>query len=222
MGSKLIYETTDGETIDLETAWGTLGARISGADTAQWRRLGKDLAAAYSEPIRRYHGKSHVLAVLAVLGEIAPDPTVAQQLAAFAHDVVYDPTAAGYADEEASAVWAEEHLLEAGVGARLVADCAALTRATAGHQLDQTPGCAEFLDADLAILGSAPIVYDQYALNIRVEYEHLPDDVFRKGRAAVLESFSARDVLFFSEPGQIRFEKAARSNLARELETLRH
>lgn len=204
----------------LRGAWTALGDRIPSVDGIAWQAIGNDLAAAYSEPIRRYHAAAHVLAVLEVLGELAPAPTVAQQLAAFVHDVVYDPQAERYANEEASAVWAEVRLAEAGVRSETVAGVAALTRATAGHQLDQSPGCAEFLDADLAILGTAPAVYDHYASNIRAEYQHLPDDDFRRGRAAVLESFLARDVLFFSQPGQTRFEKAARSNLARELALL--
>ncbi len=200
--------------------WQTLGTQIEGVDDSVWAKLGGELLDAYSEPVRRYHTAVHVLAVLRTLEEITSVPSVEQQLAAFIHDAIYDPTAEGYANEEASAGWAEVRLPEAGVSPDVVAASATLTRATAGHRLDETDGCAEFLDADLAILAAPANTYDRYAENIRAEYAHVPKELFRAGRAAVLESFLARDVLFFSLEGQRRFESAARANLARELAAL--
>lgn len=205
---------------ELTAAWAALGTRMAVVDSDQWRLLGADVAAAYAAPDRHYHGTAHVLSVLRVLDELSPAPSIAQQLAAFVHDVIYDATASGYENEEASAVWAEEHLPSVGVPADVVALAARLTRATAGHQLDDTPGCAEFLDADLAILGADEATYDQYARNVRTEYAHVPDNAFTEGRAAVLQSFTEREVLFFSAPGQQAFESQARRNLARELATL--
>lgn len=48
-----------------------------------------------------------------------------------------------------------------------------------------------FLDADMAVLGKQPNAYKQYAALIRMEYNHVPHDVYCSKRADVLESFAS-------------------------------
>lgn len=211
------------DAIDFTAAWLCLGERMESVDAGadgDWVVVGGDVAAAYASTGRHYHARGHVLAVLEVLDLLCQAPTIAQQLAAFVHDIVYDPQAEGYANEEASAVWAEQHLPDLGVPPDIVAQTAALTRATAGHELADAVGCGEFLDADLSILGTNETTYDRYARQIRQEYAHVPDDAFRQGRAAVLQSFLNRYEMFFSPLGKSYYEARARANMSRELARL--
>jgi predicted metal-dependent HD superfamily phosphohydrolase len=76
---------------------------------------------------------------------------------------------------------------------------------------------AAFLDADLAILGSAPARYDEYAAQIRREYAHIPAALFRSGRASLMRAFLARPRIYATEEFRERFEAQARANIEREL-----
>ena len=48
--------------------------------------------------------------------------------------------------------------------------------------------CNLFIGADLSILWSQPQTYRWYARGVRAEYAHVPNDQYRIGRAAVLDS----------------------------------
>ena len=100
------------------------------------------------------------------------------QLAAFFHDAVYNPQAPPNENEYQSSKLATTFLGELGVHPSVVSDTASIIDATAAHKSNDTPGCREFLDADLSILGSAPETYDSYAAAIRAEYSHVPDAEF--------------------------------------------
>ena len=77
-------------------------------------------------------------------------------------------------------------------------------------------GAAVLVDADLAVLAAAPVHYERYRRRVRAEYAHVPDDAWRRGRAAVLRSLLGRDRLFHSPGGRGR-EASARRNLLTEL-----
>lgn len=200
---------TDAAYHQLHQAWAALCAEVESLDPS----IVGQLLALLGEPHRTYHGPAHVGAVLTNLGLLTETPTPQVRLAAFFHDAVYDPRRTD--NEERSARLAEDLL--GSTPSDVSGAVAALTRATGGHQLDETPDCALFLDADLAILGAPPGVYDRYAAAIRNEYQHIPEPAYRAGRAAVLEGFAARACLFFSDPGRQLWEEPARQNLAREL-----
>lgn len=85
----------------------------------------------------------------------------------------------------------------AGAASATVAEVARLVRLTATH--DPRPAVdagALLCDADLAILAADPAGYDTYAAAVRWEYAHLPNEVFRAGRAAVLRSLLGRPALY--------------------------
>lgn len=180
------------------------------------------LLSRHREPQRHYHTAQHVQAVLSHLDVLDPSADPALRLAAFYHDAVYDsPLPPGSeSNEERSAQLAEQELADC--DAELVERVASLIRVTDGHRLVPLDGAAEFLDADLSILGAEPRVYDRYAEQIRKEYALVTDADYRVGRSLVLRQFFERDSLFFTPAGQSLWEAAARRNLARELHALGH
>ncbi|QEL20106.1 HD domain-containing protein [Limnoglobus roseus] len=178
------------------------------------------LVAAHSEPHRHYHTLEHVAEVLKVVGRLAKfaDDPVAVQLASWFHDAVYDPKARD--NESRSAEMARAALQEMGIDreAEWVAD---LIRATANHRSLDDADTDVLLDADLAILGAGEARYLRYAEAIRREYAFVPDDDYRKGRAAVLEKFLARDRIYRTDVMHLEAEAPARQNLRAEIERLK-
>jgi predicted metal-dependent HD superfamily phosphohydrolase len=174
---------------------------------------------AWSQPHRRYHDLAHLAAVLGLVGELAgaaADPD-AVRLAAWYHDVVYDPE--GTDNEQASAERARAGLRGLVTDERL-AEVARLVRLTAGH--DPAPDDANgavLCDADLAVLAAPPEAYAAYASAIRLEYGHLSDEEFTAGRIAVLERLLALPTLYRTEAAQ-PWTDTARANLTAELTLL--
>jgi predicted metal-dependent HD superfamily phosphohydrolase len=175
---------------------------------------------AWSQPHRRYHDLAHLAAVLGLVGELAgaaADPD-AVRLAAWYHDVVYDPE--GTDNEQVSAERARAGLRGLVTDERL-AEVARLVRLTAGH--DPAPDDANgavLCDADLAVLAAPPEAYAAYASAIRLEYGHLSDEEFTAGRIAVLERLLALPTLYRTEAAQ-PWTDTARANLTAELTLLR-
>lgn len=179
-----------------------------------------DLKRRYSEPQRHYHTWAHIEAVLRWYDARRPTlhrPDAVLHAVLF-HDAIYDPTRS---DNEA----ASAELLKT-IDVKLSEDdrawAAAAILATKAHELPEAADddVKEFLDMDLSILGAAPEVFDRYEDQIRAEYAHVPEPMFRAGRRAVLTRFAERDRLYFSDWGFDRFEIAARANLHRSLAKL--
>ena len=95
------------------------------------------------------------------LPELLPHADETVLAAVWFHDAVYD----GQANEERSAALARRALTELGFSASSIADVETLILATKTHAEDGLPeNACEFLDADLAILGSDP---DRYRATCR-------------------------------------------------------
>ncbi|MFG1708909.1 metal-dependent phosphohydrolase [Nonomuraea sp. M3C6] len=186
-------------------------------DSPASRALGAELVARWSEPHRRYHTLDHLAAVLAAAGLLADeaDDLAAVRLAAWFHDAVYDGRP-GW-DEERSAQLAQARLPRCGVPSGRIAEVARLVRLTAAHDT-LAPGDrngAVLCDADLAVLGRSG--YDDYAARIRQEYAHVPDDLFRQGRAEVLRRLLAVPRLYRTRRARELWEGPARANMTAEL-----
>jgi predicted metal-dependent HD superfamily phosphohydrolase len=197
-------------------AWAAL-AGTSDTSRTEWAAV----VAAWSEPHRRYHDLGHLAAVLGLVGELegeAADPA-AVRLAAWYHDVVYDPARGD--NEEASAGRARAGLRGL-VDRERIAEVERLVLLTAGHDAgDDDPDGAVLCDADLAVLASPPDAYAAYASAVREEYGHLPDDVFTTGRIAVLEHLLALPALYRLPAVAADWTPRARANLTAELSLLR-
>jgi predicted metal-dependent HD superfamily phosphohydrolase len=199
--------------------------RPFGVDPVAAEALAGELLARYDEPHRSYHTGRHLAEVLAELDRLAPwSPAAASvevRLAAWFHDAIYDPQDGGGANEEASAVLAASQLSALGLPIEVIDEVGRLVRLTAGHVVaDDDPAGAAMIDADLAILAAEPDRYERYVSQVRTEYRHVPDDLWRQGRGAVLERFAAADRLYrVPVPDDDRHERA-KLNLRRELASL--
>ena len=184
------------------------------------RGLRAELLERWGEPHRRYHDRTHLLAVLRALDLLTDDaPPRPVVLAAWFHDAVYDGRPG--ADEEASAELAERLLPEAGFQASEVAEVARLVRLTASHRPRPDDDAGQLLcDADLAVLGGAPAVYADYVRRVSEEYASVPRPDFVRGRLQILEQLSAAE-LYRTPKGQQLWAKQAAENLAVEIDDLR-
>lgn len=192
---------------------------------ALWRDLGgacddtlfARLIAAYSEPQRHYHTLQHLRECLEQLDSVRHllrRPAEAA-LALWFHDAVYDPTRQD--NEERSAAWARQSMLDAGLPPDLAERAHALVMATRHAQLPQDEDAQLLVDADLSILGAAPQRFDESDAQIRREYAHVPETDFRISRSRVLRSFLQRPQIYATEVFRRRFEAQARENLARAI-----
>ena len=197
-------------------AWAALAGDSPTART-EWAAV----VAAWSEPHRRYHDLNHVAAVLGLVDELAGaarDPD-AVRLAAWYHDVAYDPQRDD--NEQVSAARARVGLRGLVPEDRL-AEIERLVLLTAGHDAEPGDGDGAVLcDADLAVLASEPEHYAVYASAIREEYGHLSDAEFAAGRIAVLERLLALPELYRLPAVAAEWTPRARANLTAELVLLR-
>jgi predicted metal-dependent HD superfamily phosphohydrolase len=184
-------------------------------------------ALAYSSKGRFYHTLAHIGQVLKVVNllntsgdSLLPgDSYLALNLAAWFHDVVYDPRRD---DNEAQSVaWMESALHPLGIPENINRAASNLIMATRSHSASSDDLLSQvLLDADLSILGAPPKIYAQYASAIRQEYAYVPDDAYRVGRRTVLERFSARLQIFSTPFAFANLEKQARANLTEEIHLL--
>lgn len=202
------------------------------------RALGAELIHRYDDPTRIYHDLRHLRAVLDVIERLADEAVEvadtgapagrradavdrrAVTLAAWFHDAVYEVPADD--NEEASARLAESVLPTYDFDEKTTREVSRLVRLTRDHAVaDGDVNGAVLCDADLSILASPADRYDDYALEVRAEYHHLRETVFRQGRADVLGRLLARPALFHTPYGRANWEMAARANIRRELAALR-
>ncbi len=176
--------------------------------------MNEQLLAHYSTPGRHYHTVRHIedcLRQLDDIGDLADGDREILRQAFLWHDAVYDPQRAD--NEEQSAVLAMSHCDPA-----IRDEVARLVLLTKSHQVDEGDRLgAIMISIDLSILGAAPDVYAGYAAAIRREYQHVPINDYRTGRAAVLRKFLQRPTIFPFAPIRDRLEATARHNIDGEI-----
>ncbi|WP_369745216.1 DUF4031 domain-containing protein [Paenarthrobacter sp. AMU7] len=183
-----------------------------------YEELGLELLERWGEDGRKYHSRTHLLAVLEAL-DVLTEPALPARtvsLAAWFHDAVYEGVAGQ--DEEESALLAEDRLTAAGLSAVDVAEVARLVRLTSSHSPEPGDHAGALLcDADLSVLGGDEQAYARYLAAVREDYAHVSDADFAKGRAAVVRHLLGLDPLFHGERAKALWLDAARRNLAGEL-----
>lgn len=173
----------------------------------------------YTEPHRYYHNLRHIDACLEEYSEvqdILQDP-FELWLAIWFHDVVYDPR--GKDNEELSAQYAEA-TLQGTLERDTQSLVSQLILATKHDKLASSNSERFIVDIDLAILGKDRTIFTEYEMNIRREYEWVPEDMFRRGRANILKGFLARDSIYQTEHFYEKYEDSARDNIRHSISAL--
>ncbi len=181
---------------------------------------------AYSHPSRYYHNLKHIFHVLETIQTLQNlslqnliHQLISLELAAWLHDVVYDPKAQD--NEEKSAIYANDLMKSLEIAPRLITNVTRLILNTKFHQADTDDIDSQILlDADLAILGSPTQQYLTYAKNIRQEYTWISDRDYRLGRRRVLEKFLQRERIYYTDLMFEQLEESARRNMAVEIQNL--
>jgi predicted metal-dependent HD superfamily phosphohydrolase len=192
-----------------------------------WRALGvaspseallDELLAAHCEAHRAYHTLQHLGECLALLHARRDRPAqhpAEVALALWFHDAVYDVHRQD--NEQRSADWARRAMLESGIAPEAADRVHAMIMATRHHSRPEDADAQLLVDIDLAILGATPERFAEYERQIRIEYLHVPADVFEAKRREILAGFLARDPLYLTGPMRARFEEGARANLSRAI-----
>ena len=179
----------------------------------------------YDSPWRFYHTWSHIVTCLAQFGAQKFDNPRAVLLALLFHDAVYVP---GDKDNEIRSAELAERMLRyrsrvpeserRGVSRMILLTA---SHHSAAHRL--TPDEAKLIDIDLAILGQAWRVYQEYMQGVRREFcpSVTSDFEFRIGRRAFLEGVLRQQRIFMTDEAADRLEATARTNIGMEIGLLK-
>ncbi len=188
------------------------------------------LLKAYSETHRHYHSVEHIDHCLRELDaeiSLAREPAEVE-LALWFHDAVYNPHRSD--NEQKSAEFACKLLEGAGDIPRprgmsppsaRIARVHAHIMATRHAAPATDPDSQLVVDIDLSILGAPEAEYARFEQNVQKEYRWVPSMLFRRKRAAILESFLARSHIYYTEPFRAKYESQARQNLSSAVAALR-
>lgn len=202
-----------------QALWQRLGGRPDAGDDF-WREIIDYYNGRRGGPVRAYHNFSHIDAALAefdAVRDLCVDPDAAE-LALWLHDLEYDIGHAPGTFEHRCALYANLLLRRfTNRPPEFIAKVEQLIEATA-HQGAAADGDARLVaDIDLAILGQPSEVFDRYEAQIRAEYSSVPEEQFKAGRAAFVQSLLARPYLYQTGLFAARYEEIARANLCRSL-----
>ena len=180
------------------------------------------LLAGYAEPHRAYHTVQHLEECFDWLDRASDlaDRPAEVALAVWFHDAIYETRSTD--SEERSARLAREVLDAAGAAEEIAFRIEQMILATKhGASLDRSD-TGLLLDVDLSILGARPERFAEYELQVRREFEWVPEPAFRAARRRILAGFLERSRLYSTDWFAERLEPRARDNLARSLEALSH
>jgi predicted metal-dependent HD superfamily phosphohydrolase len=204
----------------LHRSWDRCWKGVGAVDDAL--ELMQQLIRAYEESHRKYHTTQHLFECLMLVEQyrafaIEPDEV---ELALWFHDAVYQVRTSD--NEQKSAKWAEQALRAAHVDAMRIERVREHILATRHAALPVGRDQELLVDIDLSILGALPARFDEYEVQVRVEYRWVPDLLFKPKRREILEEFLARDPIYATPAMRDRYEHQARENLARSLRQLDH
>jgi predicted metal-dependent HD superfamily phosphohydrolase len=180
----------------------------------------QQLETAYRTPIRGYHNLQHIVHVAELATKVHWRHPNEVYCAVLFHDAVY--MAIRKDNEEKSAALAAE------VVARRFS-CSVvdplrvvkLIELTARHgtmaSSDVDADEAQFLDADMSVLGAPWPRYLAYAQGVALEYSVIPKFWYRRKRRSFLKGLLERPRLFLSDTFHVSLDLQARCNIAAEL-----
>lgn len=176
---------------------------------------------------RPYHGLRHVALLwtrhrrfAAGTPFAAPQATRLIACAIAFHDVIYDPRRR---DNERCSARLWRHNAPPGLCPADIDWVASAIEATADHLAPYPTGSPRerlllwMLDLDLTPLGEPAPLFTRNSRDLRIEYRHLPKADWERNRQSFMRKLQAAPRLFRYRPLAIRFEAAARRNVARAL-----
>lgn len=183
-------------------------------------QLWTDIRKAYQSRGRYYHTLQHIEDLYRHLTEMKSHIQSWNTLlfSLFYHDFVYSATRSD--NEAKSSEVAALCMKQLGLPAEEIKSSQFQILATKSHELAADEDTNYFIDADLAILGQSPELYNSYYHNVRKEYSIYPDLLYKPGRKKVIKHFLAMPRIYKTEFGYTHWEAQARINLQSELENL--
>jgi pantetheine-phosphate adenylyltransferase len=176
----------------------------------------------YNQNTKKYHNLNHVKHCIKEWQEVynkLHDPEEVL-LSLFYHDFIYDPKSDK--NEERSVDRFVNDFPVSVNTINLKGDkIKQLIMATKDHIIkkEYDEDFKYMVDIDLAILGSETDVYDEYAKAIRLEYNHVSDEEYKKGRLQFLDSFVYDELeagIYLTEYFKNKYDKQAFKNILRE------
>ncbi len=180
----------------------------------------KEIELNYSHKKRHYHSLTHLENMYQQLFEVKEHIVSWETIlfSLFYHDIVYNATKSD--NEEESSKIAEERMNQLNVPKQLIEACKLQILATKSHSDNSNSDINYFLDADLSVLGQDFETYKTYYQNVRKEYSIYPSLIFNPGRKKVLNHFLAMERIFKTDYFYAKFEKNAKINLQKEIDSL--
>jgi len=193
----------------LQSRWDSLWKRVNASGSSE--EAYTKLLSLYGGAQRSYHNLVHIVHSLREMDD--------------ARDLIQNPDEVEFAlwyhdsedNEEKSAELAEKRLSKAGLKKQFTDNVTQLILATNHKSVPQEQDAQYICDIDLAILGKPQKQFDEYERGIRYEYQHIPEEQFKIGRAAILKKFLDRKNLYSTDFFKEKYETQARENLERSL-----
>jgi predicted metal-dependent HD superfamily phosphohydrolase len=214
------YEMASEEIAAMAQRWMELIANYKVDDEAG-RWLFTKIVRAYNGDGRFYHNLRHIEFVLDTIAGLEPlaKDYLSLLLAAWFHDIVYE--ADNQENEEQSAKFGYEALIELGVDEGTASRVRNLILMTADHKPPDDDGDARILiDADLAPLALDKELFKQQSEALRLEFAGVPDDEFNESRKRFLAGMLNRDQIYMTDQFHESLEEKARENIKRSLAAL--
>jgi predicted metal-dependent HD superfamily phosphohydrolase len=176
----------------------------------------------YDEGWRYYHTTNHIKELFKYYDKYysSLNNSIVVALTIFFHDVIYEPKKTD--NEEKSVELFQEYAREINLSQEVTEKVSTYIMNTKSHStmLSSDLDLQYFLDFDLSILGQSDEVYAQYAENIRKEYIHIPDDLFKQGRTAILIKLSEKGDIYKTAEFKKLYEDQAKLNMKNEIAKL--
>jgi predicted metal-dependent HD superfamily phosphohydrolase len=175
----------------------------------------------YNSGNRYYHNLEHIRAILDTISPLEHRAVDFQaiQLAAWYHDIVYDPERVD--NEEKSAEYGYQSLLELGLSEERANRVRELILVTADHRPPEDDIDAQILvDADLAPLAIDEEQFRRHAVALRHEFSQMPEEEFNASRKDFLTHIISREKIYSTEEMHEALEDKARRNIQQSLAAL--
>lgn len=176
----------------------------------------QQLSTLYNENHRAYHTMEHLAIMFNLASAHGLKLSVPQQIAIFYHDAIYDPTRKDN-EEQSNNLFLRHH-----TGTLLpqyVERVSSIILDTKTHIASSYESC-DVLDLDLAGFGFDFESYNYATQQVRLEYQHLSDEVWKANRILFLTSLLDRPHIFNTHWARDFYEIKARKNIEKDLKSL--